>query len=460
MCSIDCDLGLLMCSEVAIQVSAVGKSYGNYSNPLKRIYDVYSKQCKRQTDAFQALSNVSFTIEKGQTVGVIGQNGAGKSTLLQILCGTLAPTEGSSRVYGKVAALLELGAGFNPEFTGRENIILSAAIYGLSSAEIQAALPDIEEFAGIGEFIDKPVSTYSSGMFVRLAFSMIAHVGADILIIDEALAVGDALFTQKCMRFLRGFSEYGTLFFVSHDTSAVLSLCDQAIWLSHGEIMEHGTSKNVCEAYLENLHKNDLTDLCVEQDLPVADRTIDFEGETDMRSQWINTSSLRNDLEIFRFSDEGSDFGLGRFEVSDVVLLDDSRSRLNWIVGGEVVELHIKGVAKDSLDSLIFGFVLRNKYGQQLFGDNSYLTFQDKPLSIVRGNVIGVVFRFRMPVMPAGDYVFSIAVANGTQSQHTQEHWLHDALVVKSHSTSLATGLVGIPMLDIRASMSSEQDGR
>ncbi|HCN5890272.1 TPA: ABC transporter ATP-binding protein, partial [Escherichia coli] len=159
-------------------------------------------------------------------------NGSGKSTLLQMICGTLQPTCGTIKVNGKIAALLELGSGFNPEFTGRENVYLNAAVYGLTRSEIELKFNDIVKFADIGDFIDQPVKNYSSGMYVRLAFAVIAHVDADILVVDEALAVGDAVFTQKCMRFIRKFQENGTLIFVSHDMASVQNLCEKALWLN------------------------------------------------------------------------------------------------------------------------------------------------------------------------------------------------------------------------------------
>ena len=196
-------------------------------------------------------------MRRGQTLGVIGCNGLDKSTLLQIICGTLYPTQGEVRVQGRVAALLELGSGFNPEFTGRENIFFNAGVLGQAEEVTRARLAAIEAFADIGEFIDQPVKTYSSGMLVRLAFAVIAHVDADVLVIDEALAVGDAFFTQKCMRFLRGFMQTGTVLFVSHDTNAVKSLCNHAIWLDQGRLRQQGTPKEVCEAYLRELYAQD-----------------------------------------------------------------------------------------------------------------------------------------------------------------------------------------------------------
>ncbi|HMQ13173.1 MAG TPA: ABC transporter ATP-binding protein, partial [Candidatus Competibacter phosphatis] len=239
--------------QFVIEVNEVGKCYQIYEKPQDRLKQMLWRGRRRYYHEFWALRSMSFTVRRGQTVGVIGRNGSGKSTLLKMLCGTLAPTTGTLAVRGRVAALLELGTGFNPEFTGRENVYLNAAILGLDDAEIECYLPEILAFADIGEFIDQPVKTYSSGMAVRLAFSVAAHVRADILVIDEALAVGDMFFVQKCMRFLRKFQEHGTLFFVSHDTAAVVNLCDYALWLEQGQVRESGPAKEVCEHYLATL---------------------------------------------------------------------------------------------------------------------------------------------------------------------------------------------------------------
>lgn len=206
---------------------------------------------KSYYDTYWALRDVTLDVSRGESVAIIGRNGSGRSTLLQTICGTLTPTTGTATVRGRVAALLELGAGFNPEFTGRENVFLSAAILGLT--EIRERYDATAEFAGIGDFIEQPVKLYSSGMYARLAFAVAAHVDADVLIIDEILAVGDAAFTQKCMRFIRQFKKRGTLLFVSHDSTSVINLCDRALWLDRGTVRELGPSKDVCHNYLASI---------------------------------------------------------------------------------------------------------------------------------------------------------------------------------------------------------------
>ena len=241
------------CASVAVR--GLSKCYCVYDKPSDRLKQMLCRGRRRYYREFWALQDVSFDLTPGQTLGVIGRNGSGKSTLLQMLCGTLSPTCGEVRIKGRTAALLELGSGFNPEFTGRENVFMNAALLGLTPEEVTARFQDIVDFADIGEHIDQPVKTYSSGMYVRLAFAIIAHVDADILVIDEALAVGDAFFTQKCMRFLRQFQKKGTLLFVSHDTHSVIGLCTRAIWLEKGTVVADGTPKEVCERYLEAFYE-------------------------------------------------------------------------------------------------------------------------------------------------------------------------------------------------------------
>ena len=238
-----------MSSEIAIKVENLSKCYQIYDKPRDRLLQMLFRGHRTFYREFWALRDVSFEIKRGETVGIIGRNGSGKSTLLQLICGTLNPTGGSIHTRGRIAALLELGSGFNPEFTGRENVYMNASILGLTHEEIDARFDAIAAFADIGDFIEQPVKTYSSGMYVRLAFAVIAHVDADILVIDEALSVGDAFFTQKCMRFLRRFMENGTVLFVSHDTGAVINLCQSGIWLEKGSVKHKGEPHIIEEHY-------------------------------------------------------------------------------------------------------------------------------------------------------------------------------------------------------------------
>lgn len=398
---------------------------------------------------FWALKNVSFEIKKGETVGIIGRNGSGKSTLLQMICGTLNPTNGSIQTNGRIAALLELGSGFNPEFTGRENVYMNAALLGLSNQKIDARFNDIVAFADIGDFIEQPVKTYSSGMMVRLAFAVIAHVDADILVVDEALSVGDAFFSQKCMRFLRNFMKNGTILFVSHDTANIKNLCSYAVWLEKGQVIQEGTPKEVCELYLEAFYEAQQGKSSTTK-LRAFKKPDDSLSIKDQRLEFINTSNLRNDLQIFKFDPNAASFGKGGAQIHDVRLLDENEHPLAWIVGGEKITLRVFVHAYHDLDSPIIGFFVKDRLGQTLFGDNTFLSYKEQLVHCPKGNELQADFIFYMPLLPSGDYSITIAIANGTQEIHEQHHWIHDAVFFKSESSSVASGLIGIPMLEVK----------
>jgi lipopolysaccharide transport system ATP-binding protein len=444
-----------MSSEISIKVENLSKCYQIYEQPRDRLKQfvmpplqrAMGQAAKQYFREFWALKDVSFEVRKGETVGIIGRNGSGKSTLLQMICGTLQPTSGSVTTSGRIAALLELGSGFNPEFSGRENVYMNAGILGLSKSEIDARYDAILEFAEIGEFIEQPVKTYSSGMYVRLAFAVIANVDADILVIDEALAVGDIFFTQKCMRFLAEFKKRGTILFVTHDTNSVMSLCERAVWLQAGDRKAYSDSKTVCQSYLAEYYASSGSTQAVAETKVHAVRPV--EDYRDVRQDFINASVIRNDLEVFRFSDTGEKFGLSKAHVVDVYLGSESGAPISWFVGGELVALVVKIHAEIELDQPIVGFLVKDKNGQHLFGDNTYLTYVDDAVNVNSGSDFAATFKFRMPMMPAGDYTIGVAIANGTQDNHVIHSWVHDAIAFKSHSTSVSTGLVGIPMIDI-----------
>jgi lipopolysaccharide transport system ATP-binding protein len=444
-----------MSSEIAIKVSNLSKTFQIYSQPhdrlkqslFPRMQKLLGAPAKQYFREFQAVHDVSFEIRKGETVGIIGRNGSGKSTLLQMICGTLNPTGGTVETHGRIAALLELGSGFNPEFTGRENVYMYAAVLGLPHAETTARFAEIEAFADIGDFIEQPVKTYSSGMLVRLAFAVIAHVDADILVVDEALAVGDAFFTQKCMRFLRQFMKTGTVLFVSHDTASVRSLCSDAIWIEKGHMLERGSPKDVCEHYLEAFYE-------AQQGKSTSTRIKASSVERvaaahDQRRDFVNASNLRNDLELFDFNPDAPSFGKGEAQIMAVRFLDAEKQPLAWIVGGENVTLRVEAQAHGLLDSPIIGFYIKDKLGQNLFGDNTWLDYMESPVACENGQVLVADFDFQMPRLAAGQYSITVAIANGSQHNHIQHHWVHDAVSFKSESTSVAGGLIGIPMLSI-----------
>ena len=448
--------------EIAVRVANLSKCYEIYGRPQDRlkqsIYPRLRRLARRPPKQyyreFWALKDVSFEVMKGETIGVIGRNGSGKSTLLQIICGTLAPTSGTVETNGRVAALLELGSGFNPEFTGRENVFMNGAVLGLTREEITARFDEIVAFADIGDFIDQPVKTYSSGMVVRLAFAVIAHVDADILVIDEALAVGDAFFTQKCMRFLRTFMERGTVLFVTHDTGAVLNLCQTAIWLHTGQIVAQGVPKTVTEKYLEKLYESQQGQSVKQAPKEPTPNSISKASPRDLRLDLINQTDHRNAIELFSFDPNGACFGKGGLIIDAVGLFDDAGNSLSWVVGGEPVSLRIQCRAVQHAFSPIVGFMLKDRLGQVVFADNTYLTYALRPITVTAGECFQARFDFVMPVMPLGDYTVAVAVAEGTQAEHVQHHWIHEAIAFKVHSSSVCHGLIGVPMTNIELSRS------
>lgn len=462
-------------TDAAIVVAHLSKTYQIYEKPSDRLKQMLMRGRRKYYRDFSALDDISFSIQQGETVGIIGRNGSGKSTLLQLICGTLNPSGGTIQTRGRIAALLELGSGFNPEFTGRENVFLNAAVLGLARPQIEARYDEIVAFAGIGDFIDQPVKTYSSGMAVRLAFAVVAHVDADILVIDEALSVGDAFFTQKCMRFLRNFMQSGTVLFVSHDTAAVKGLCSRCIWINEGRVQAIGPAKEVADLYLKDYYRqvqaSNAGDAAPvdEEGSGEASSEVPFQAITtstpgtppaggltpgaayrDQRQDLFNHSNLRNDIEVFQFSPDAPSFGTGGAEVLNVCMADTQDRPLNWVVGGEQVTVCIQAVAHQALRSPIVGFVVKDRLGQSLFGDNTYLTYLDAPVSIASGAHFETRFTFYMPRLSHGDYALTVAIAEGTQADHVQHHWVFDALSFRCESINPATGLVGVPFIDIR----------
>lgn len=448
--------------EVAICVQNLSKCYQIYDRPEDRLKQALVPRFQRllgrpptqYAREFWALKDVSFEVKKGETVGIIGRNGSGKSTLMQMICGTLTPTSGIVQTNGRIAALLELGSGFNPEFTGRENVYVNGSILGLSSEEVHEKFDEIAAFADIGGFIDQPVKTYSSGMFVRLAFAVIANVDAELLVIDEALAVGDAYFTQKCMRFLRKFGESGTILFVSHSTSAVTNLCRRAVWLDKGTVKAIGPAKETCEAYLEDLFDAPKDG----KSAPSRGRQMAFSGG-ESPAPVPGTVSLtekyvtKNEIKLFKFDGDATSYTTGGATITEVALLGRDGRRLNVASGLDEVRLRIVAKAHRALACVIVGFFVKDQLGQSLFGDHTYLAYEDQPLDLQSGQVVEATFDFTMPLLPNGQYSICVAVAEGDPDNNVQHHWVHDALIFTVSSPKLRYGLVGIPMREIRMSV-------
>lgn len=450
-------------NDIAIRVTNLSKRYEIYDAPrdrlkqfvlppLRRIAGRKEKQYYRE---FWALKDVSFEIKKGETVGIIGRNGSGKSTLLQIICGTLTPTSGSVQTNGRVAALLELGSGFNPEFTGRENVYMYASVLGLSIEEIDRRFNDIAAFADIGEFIEQPVKTYSSGMMLRLAFAVIAHVDADILVVDEALAVGDAVFTQRCMRFLRRFMAKGTLLFVSHDSASVVNLCQRAVWLKSGKPHQIGTAKDVINSYIQFTQQEIYGDTVHLKNIESGTA-----GGGAAESVSLNkTNEMVDDktsVSYFEQLDCAVGWKTDKANITSVKLLDELGNGFAQFKGGEVVCLEIIAAANEPIYGPIIGWFVKDRLGQSLFGEHTY-TYVNPPLFINSGEEVVARFVFKLPLLPNGEYAMTVSIAEGDPYENVQHHWLHDAVIIKVASEKMRYGLVGIPFNDVSVSVKSNK---
>lgn len=452
--------GLQMSSDDwAIRVSSLSKRYQIYNRPSDRLRQFILPRINKLTGRpapdffkeFWAVKDVSFEIKRGDTVGIVGRNGSGKSTLLQLICGTLVPTLGSVETRGRVAALLELGAGFNPEFTGRENVFLNATLFGLNTAQILDRFDRIAAFADIGGFMEQPVKTYSSGMYVRLAFAVIAHVDAEILIVDEALSVGDAVFTQKCMRFIRAFQQRGTLLFVSHDMGSVQNLCKKSLWLGHGQTRQFGESKTVVENYLQytlqevygeeaKLVGNAATILST----TVNPTAINCPGIEEGTDSVVVPYDARAEVSSNHI-DDAHGWKTGTAEILYVRLDKADGSGSAVFEGGERVQMVIEAVAHEKLDRPIVGFIVKDRLGQDLFGENTLPLTAHSPSHVPSGAKFKAVYTFRLPMLPNGSYAVMASVANGDLYDNVQHHYLHDALIINVSSSKVRWGLVGIP---------------
>lgn len=438
-------------SRVAISVNNIDKCYQIYDAShdrlkqfiIPRLQRLIKQQPKQYFREFWALKGISIDVRKGETVGIIGRNGSGKSTLLQIICGTLHPTTGDVEINGRVAALLELGSGFNPEFTGRENVYLNAGVLGLSQEQTNTRFADIEEFADIGDFIDQPVKTYSSGMMVRLAFAVIAHVDADILIIDEALAVGDALFTQKCMRFLRSFMGRGTVLFVSHDNASVKNLCDKVVWLENGRVREEGRPADVCDHYLQyTLQGVYGEDIKLQSIINESENTQPVATSLDS-PQNVSVSYKSKAIAMDNLV-KANGWKSGAAEIISVVMEKiDSKASIEF-EGGERVRMVLRARANEFLSSPILGFIVKDSLGQELFGENTVPFSRKIPSTISVGQEFSGEFVFRLPMLQNGQYVVMASLANGTTEEHVHHHYVHDAFIINVYSSQIRFGIVGI----------------
>jgi lipopolysaccharide transport system ATP-binding protein len=393
--------------EPAIAVQGVSKCYRLYDRPAHRLAEVFTLGRRQLHRPFWALRNVAFDVPAGITMGIIGRNGSGKSTLLQVIAGTLTPTEGRVVVRGRTSALLELGAGFNGEFTGRENVFLNGALMGFDAREVEERYESIIRFADIGEFVDQPVKTYSSGMLVRLAFAVAIHVDPDVLIVDEALAVGDILFQHKCMQRIQALIRSGrTVLFVSHDVNTIKMLCDRAILLEGGEILDLGDAERIARAYHRLMFQHEAAAPRPREPEPpppvrAAGATAALDGEP--------PCAFRADP-AFLARVEPTRFGDGRARIVNVELRDLAGEPLYYVAFDQEVLIDIHVEFRVPVARAVVGYLIRNQNGLDVLGTNTYT--EALPIeNLGPGARLVVRSRLRLPLHP-GSYTINPAVTD------------------------------------------------
>ncbi|MHB8843596.1 MAG: ABC transporter ATP-binding protein [Nitrospirota bacterium] len=395
--------------DIAIRVSDLGKCYQIYDNPrdrlkqflLPRLQRLVGKAPAQYFREFWALNDVTFEVKKGETVGIIGRNGSGKSTLLQIICGTLAPTKGTVETRGRIAALLELGSGFNPDFTGRENVYLNAAVLGLSKEEIDARFEDIAAFADIGDFIEQPVKTYSSGMVVRLAFAVQAMVDPDVFVVDEALAVGDEKFQRKCYARLEELKSRGTsILFVSHSSPSIVELCDKTLLLEHGERLMFGLAPPAIQAYQKLIYAPFEEQEALIREYRAADRL--GEGSETMRQ--CSTGDLFCNRTIDTYDpglvpETTTVYPMQGAEIQSIRILDDEECVVNVLYPGKSYRYEVSGRFTEDLSAIYFGIHIRSISGVVITGQR-YPEEGNYIECVSSGQKFRITFRFNMAVLP------------------------------------------------------------
>ncbi len=414
---------------LAIRVRHLSKKYQLYRRPWDKFLELFRLSRAQLHQEFWALEDVSFEIDAGQTVGIIGQNGSGKSTLLQILAGIMRQTRGDCLVDGKVSALLELGSGFNPEFTGRENVFMNGAILGFETREMEKRFDAIARFAEIGAFMEQQVKTYSSGMFMRLAFAVAIHVDPDILLVDEALAVGDLVFQHRCMHRMNQLRENGkTILLVTHDLGAVTKFCDRALLLDSGRLLENGKPDLVVQKYRALVFERE--------------RRYDRIAEGGPRHAATADHTASEEIPVVRsIPNVDHRFGSGEARLLGVELLGENGRPTREIFGDQKIVVRISAEFEKDVDNPILGFTLRDRMGIEITASNT--SYEGRVLQPAKkGQVFTSDFLIRMPGMAAGSYSISPAVANGNVLKHDMCDWIDNALVFSFTSESLIYGML------------------
>lgn len=400
----------------AIKVENVDKIYKIYKNTSDRLKEAVHPFHKIYHRPFYALNNISFEVEKGETVGIVGTNGSGKSTILKIITGVIQPSHGSVQIDGKVSALLELGAGFDEEYTGIENIYMNGSILGYTKEEMDVKKEEILDFADIGDFVYQPVKTYSSGMLVRLAFALAINVEPEILIIDEALAVGDAFFQAKCFHKLEEIKNNGTtILFVSHDIISVKKMCSRVIWLDNGIMREIGEANTVCEKYMSaQIERTNKENEKILSQLDLKEENTDI---------WEEKQKVSFPRLVSETAEAVS--GTGKVNILSFYIKDEKGNETKLVKTEQEYQFGIVAEFKETLEHVIFGFELENLRGVRVFGINNFMQQKAIP-QMEAGKICEVSFALTLPKICKGEYLVTPAVSSGTQSSHIVQHRVHN----------------------------------
>ena len=417
-----------MAEDIAISVNDVSKMYKLYDNPMDRLKESLGLSRKKKYKEHYALNHVSFQVHKGETVGIIGTNGSGKSTILKIITGVLSPTGGEVSVNGRISALLELGAGFNGEYSGLENVYLNGSMIGFSREEIDAKLQSILDFADIGEFIHQPVKTYSSCMFVRLAFAVAINIDPEILIVDEALSVGDVFFQAKCYRKFEEFKEMGkTILFVSHDLSSIGKYCDRVVLLNKGEKLAEGGAKEMVNLYRRVL-VNQYDDADLEEGAENAEAGQDGQltdgtaGENVSKKEHAGGGRAMKDS--LNLNPKVLEYGSKLGEIVDFAIRDDTGMITNVIEKGKEFSVQMKVRFQADVNDPIFAFTLKDLKGTEITGTNTM--YEHTPVKPQKaGDVREITFKQIMP-LEAGEYMLCLGCTGYKDGDFTVFHRLYD----------------------------------
>lgn len=423
----------------AITVNNVTKIYRLYEKPIDRLKEVMSPTHKNYHRDFYALSGISFDVPKGQTVGIIGTNGSGKSTILKIITGVLTPTDGTLKVNGVISALLELGAGFNMDYTGIENIYMNGTMMGFSRKEMDDKLKDILDFADIGDFVYQPVKTYSSGMFVRLAFALAINVEPEILIVDEALSVGDVFFQAKCYRRMEEIRQKGTtILMVTHDMGAIIKYCDQVVVLNKGNFIAQGEPGKMVDLYKKIL-ANQMDDLSQDLEEISSGELNDFSGEqVKSRSDGnaLKEGFMKDKLTV---NPNRTEYGDKKAEIVDFGLLDERGNLSNLLLKGEYFTIKEKIQFHGNIESPIFTYTIKDKRGADLTGTNTMYEASDVE-SVKQGDVYEVEFKQKM-TLQGGEYLLSMSCTGFENGEHVVYHRLYDIVNITVISNKNTVGI-------------------